>query len=278
MRQILLSLVAILVMGNWATAQGPVSPRFRWTTGQVLLYRLDHTTEATDNSADSKSETRSSLRVVKRWDVTAVDEAGVATLQMSLVSMMQERTTPSGEVLKYDSAAPDKSTPQLKEAMAKFLNTPLAVIRVDTSGRVVEVKESRGGMGSFENELPFLVVMPAAAIKAGDTWDRDYKITLPPPLGTGEKTDSVQKYTCKTATADQVTIALTTQLKTAPKVEVDVIPLWQMMPEGELIFDLKQGRLHSAKLVIQKEIKGHQGENSSASFKSTMTITYAGER
>src|SRR5262249_23618809 len=148
-----------------------------------------HATDATDIVGDSKSETKSVLKVTKRWQVLSVDAAGVATIQLSLVSMFQERTTPAGEVLRYDSANPDKSTPQLKEDMARFLNTPLATIRVDSLGRVVEVKESKSDASSYENELPFVVLLPKEGVKAGQSWERGYQITLAPPLGTGEKHD-----------------------------------------------------------------------------------------
>jgi hypothetical protein len=276
MRLWLTSLVSLVVLTSLAHAQPLLT--LRWTKGQVLLYRLEHTTEATDIVSDSKSETKSILKVVKRWQVTDVDATGIATLQLSLASMYQERTTPSGEVLKYDSANPDKSTPQLKDAMVKYLNTPLATVRVDAFGKVVEVKEAKSDASSFENELPFLVLLPTAGLKANATWERPYKITLSPPLGTGEKYDAVQKYTCKTLTAEAAVVSMTTELKTAPKAAADAIPLWQMMPEGEVVFDVKNGRLYSAKLEIKKELKNHQGENSSCTFKSSLTIQYAGEK
>ena len=43
---------------------------------------------------------------------------------------------------------------------------------------------------------------------------------------------------------------------------------------GELTYDLKNGRLHSAKLTIERELKNHQGENSVCRFSSTQTVTY----
>ena len=278
MRPFVTSLVVAVALAPLTQALAQAPARMRWATGQVLLYRVENVTEAADAVADSKSETKSVLKVTKRWQVTAVDAAGTATLQLSLTSMLQERTSPGGDVLRFDSANPDKSTPELKAALAGFLNTTLATIRVDVYGRVVEVKESKSDAAGFENELPFLVTLPAPAFQPNDTWERSYKITLPPPLGTGQKHDAVQKYTCKAVTADAATIALTTELKAPPKAVADAVPLWQMMPEGEVVYDLKNGRLHSAKLAINKEMKNHQGEGSSCSFKSTLTIQYAGDR
>jgi hypothetical protein len=270
MRRMLASLVGLVVLGALAPAQAPVPARLRWAAGQVLLYRVENVTEAAEAVADSKSDTKSVLKVTKRWRVASVDAAGTATLQLSLASMFQERTAPSGDVLRYDSDNPDKSTPELKAALSRYLNTPLATIRVDAFGRVVEVREAKSDAASFENELPFVLMLPAAGLRPNDGWERAYKITLPPPLGTGEKYDAIQKYRCKALTADAATVAVTTELKAPPKSAADAIPLWQMMPEGEIVYDVKNGRMHSAKLTIRKELKDHQGPNSSSRFTSTL--------
>ena len=269
MRRILASLVGFCLVVSAASAQTATPARMTWQAGQVYSYKVEHTTQATDSVGDSKSETKSVLRVVRDWKCSAVDAEGVATLEMSLSSMYQERTTPGGETLVFDSANPDKSTPALKEVMKKFLNTPLAVVRVDAAGKVVEVKSSTTHASSYENELPFIVQFPAAGLEAGKGWERAFKITLAPPLGTGEKYDAVQTFACKSIKDGQATIGLATALKTAPKAAADAIPLWQMMPEGELVFDLKAGRLHSAKLGISKELKG---EGSACKFTSSLVI------
>jgi hypothetical protein len=270
----LASLFVLLMLGSWTSAGAQTAPRLRWTAGQVLLYRVESTSVNYDQVGEAKSESKNVLKVTRRWQVLAVDPAGVATLRMSVTAMYQERVSGAGTVLVYDSANPDKSTPQLKEQLAKYLNTPLATIRVDPFGRVVEVKESKVPGAGFEHELPFLVALPAAGLKVSAAWERPYKITLAPPLGTGEKYDAVQRYTVKALTADSATLTLTTELKAPPKAPADAIPLWQMLPSGEVTLDLKNGRLHSARLTINRELKDYQGKDSLYRFQHTQTIQY----
>ncbi len=274
----LFTLLTVLLFGSWAFAQAPAACTLRWQPGQVLLYHVEHTTANFDKEGEKEAETKSLLKVTKRWDVVSVDASGIATLKLSLVAMIHERTTPSGEVLRFDSANLDKSTPQLKDAMSRFVNTPLATIRVDPYGRVIEVKEAKSGAASFENELPFLVLLPGVLPKPAQGWERTYKITLAPPLGTGEKYDAVQRFTCKSITGDLMMLSLTSELKNPPKAPADAIPLWQMLPQGEVTIDIKAGRLHSAKLTIQKELKDHQGEGSVTKFQSTLTLSWAGDK
>jgi hypothetical protein len=269
--------LAVLLATSGVRAQAPA--RFRWAVGQVLLYQVEHSTVASDVMGETKNETKSLLKLTKRWQVTAVDPSGTATLQLSLTALMQELTTPKGEVLRYDSADPDKSTPQLKASLSAYVNQPLGVLRVDALGRVVEVKESKFRPASaFDNELPFLAVLPAAGLKPGQTWERSYRITVAPPAGTGEKYEAVQRYACTRVEGDLAYLSVTTEVKDPPKVPADGIPLWQWQPKGEVVFDLKAGRLHGARLTIDKELKGHEGEGSACRFQSTFTLRYAGDR
>lgn len=264
-----------MLVGLLATSVAPAQTapwRFRWQPGQVLTYRVEQSTSATDVVGDSKSETSTRLNNVKRWQVVNVDAAGVATMQLSLQSLRLETTTPSGEALLFDSANPDKSNPQLREQLAKYVGTPLAVVRLDSAGKVIEVKESKFGPASkFESEPPFVLTLPSEAPKAGLTWERPYAITLEPPQGTGEKFQAVQQYACKTVENGIATVTLTTTLKTQPDAVADRVPLVQAQPQGEVVFDLQNGWMRSARLQIDKQLTGHQGEGSSYQFKSTYT-------
>ena len=279
MRTGMAAALVVLVAASSAHAQAPA--RLRWQAGQVLVYRAEHTTYAAESVGDGKSETKSRLVVTKRWQVLAVDPAGVATLQFALTGLSSEITRPDGEVLRFDSADPDKSTPALRDQCKQFVGVPLAVLRVDGQGKVLEVKEARPGFGSpakYENDPPFKVWLPAAALVPGAAWERPYQLTLEPPLGTGEKYPAVQRFTCKGIQGGLATLALTTEVKSMPAAVADQVPVWQNQPEGEVVFDLNAGRLKSAVLQINKEAKGQQGDNSSALFRSTYKEEYVGDR
>ncbi|HVS35348.1 MAG TPA: hypothetical protein VMS17_07170 [Gemmataceae bacterium] len=251
------------------TAQGPL----RWQAGQVLSYRVEQVVYTSDTVPDGRAESKTKLNLLKRWQVVSVDAAGVATLQLSLGAMRYESTTPTGDALLFDSAAPDKGTPELRAQFSGYLGKALALLRVDSCGRVVEVKDSKFGPPSrFENELPFVGVLPAEGLKAGQEWQRDYKITLEP-----DKYDAVQKYVCKTAADGAAVTAMTTSLVKLPPAS-EQPALLDLLPEGEIVYDLKAGRMQKASLKIDKEVKGHQGEGSSYRLQATYTEEFVGDR
>jgi hypothetical protein len=276
-RKAMMAVLAGLVVASLASAQAPA--RLRWQKGQVLTYHVEQATFSSDQIGEKTTESKTKLLANKRWTVLAVDASGVATLQLSLASLRMEITKPDGQVILFDSADLKKSDPEMVEHVGKHVGQVLAVLRVDGQGKVVEVKESKFGPASrFENELPFVGVLPADGPKTGQTWERAFQLTLEPPLGGGEKHAAVQKYGCKSVAAGMLTVDVTTELKAQPEAVADRVPLVQMQPSGEIVYDLQAGRMKNASLKIDKELKGHQGEGSVYRFRSTYAEQYVSDR
>jgi hypothetical protein len=262
----LLAPLAALALAPAAPAQ---APQFRWKAGQALTYRVSQTTTAVETLKDSAPlTTTSQLDLVKRWQVTGVDAAGTATLQMTLVSLRMETKPPQGEALVFDSAQPAKSSAGLSEEMAKYVGPPLTVVQVDARGRLVAVKESKFGPESrLQADLPFKLVLPEAPLAAGQAWERSYAIKLEPPQGAGESYDAVQKYACKAVANGLATVGLTTEVK-GPEAAAERLPLLPLTPQGDLYFDTANGRLRAVRYQTRQELAEHRGEGSKYQFQS----------
>ena len=267
-RAAIVAILAVCVSASLAAAQAPA--RFRWQAGQVLLYKVEQSTLATDSVGDNKDESRTRMSTVKRYQVLSVTPAGVATIQMSLTALRFESSRTGGAEVVFDSANLDKSTPELKAQMSKFVGVPIALLTVDGTGRVLEVKDSKfGSAGRFVSDL----TLPVDALTVGKKWDNPYQITLEPPQGTGQKFDALRHYTCAGIAGGQATITFTTELTKPPATAADQLPLLGMQPQGRVVFDLSAGRLVSAVLTIDKEVKGHSGEGSVYRYQSTYNET-----
>jgi hypothetical protein len=268
-------LAAWLVVASAASAQ-TAPAKFRWQQGQVLNYAAEQITTETDVVGGTKVESWMKLTTMKRWQVLAVDPAGVATVQQSLTAMRLEKKVPSGATAVFDSTHPEQSDPGMREQLGKFVGTPLAILRIDNQGKVVEVKESKHTPASrYETELPFAITLPPNALRVGESWERSYQVTLEPPLGANDKYPAVQKYTCKEIANGIATITLSTTVQAPPEEEA---PLVQFQPAGEVVFDLQLGCPRKVQIVIDKELKNQQGENSSYRFQSRYTEEYLGNK
>lgn len=269
------AICGMLAMASLAAGQ---TPRFRWQTGQVLVYRTQHNTVASYVMGENKDETKTRVESIKRWQVMDVDSAGVATLQMSLQALFFETAPLSGDPLVFDSTHLDQSTPALRKQYENYIGQPLVVVRIDGQGKVLEVKEARPGYSAakYESDPAFKLLLPAESLKPGLTWERAYQIVLEPPLGTGdEKYPAAQRYVCKDVAGNLATVSLTTEVKGTPAAQEDQVPLWQMQPEGEIVFDMEAGRLQKATLRIDKDAKIEGGNTH---FQSVYTEQYVGDR
>lgn len=262
--------LTVLTVLTFAAAAPAQVPQFRWRTGQVLSYKVAQTTVAEETIGGKALITTTQMNLVKRWQVLTVDAAGVATLQMTLSSLRMETRPPNGDVLLFDSTKLAESSEALRDDMAKYIGPPLTVVRVDPRGQLVEVKESKFGPESrLESDLPFKLVLPATPIVVGQAWDRNYSMKLEPPQGASETFDATQHYICKGAANGVMTVAMTTTVKNPPEAAADRLPLLPLQPEGEIAFDLTNGRLRGVKYQIQKELAEHRGEGSKYVFKTT---------
>jgi hypothetical protein len=249
-----------------ATVGAQSTHRFQWRAGQTLDYKVEQSTSVTDTMEDKTGETGSKLHEVKHWQVQDVDAQDVATVQLSLLSLRIETKSPNGDVLVFDSSQPDKSTPEMKKQMSQYVGVPLAVLRVNRLGRVVEVKQCNFGPASrYECEPPFGVVF--ADDMTNGWWQRTYQVTLEPPQGTGEKYSATQKYRIKSQEGGKLIVGFGTEI-TLPAAVADQIPLLQWQPQGEIVFDAQAGATKSVRFSIDKELKGHQGPGSTYRFQT----------
>src|SRR5262249_23474156 len=135
-----------------------------------------------------------------------------------------------------------------------------------------------GPASRFEVEVPFAAVLPAGGLTAGANWERGYNITLEPPQGTGEKYAAVQHYACKSVAENAAAVTVTTDLKAPPAAAADRVPLLDKLTEGEVLFDLANGRMHRAVLRVDKELKDYMGEGSNYRVQSSYVEQYVGDK
>jgi hypothetical protein len=251
-------------------AGAPAAPRFRWEPGKVLAYRVIQNTLVQETTLDEKTnkpvtgEVRNNLALVRKWTVKDVDKQGVATLEMSISELKHEIRQSDGKVTVVDSTNPED-----RKKLSEHLDKPILQIRIDSQGRIVEVKEAKGSTAMrVQAELPFRLVLPDGAPDLNKTWDRPFALKLDPPLGTGENYDFAQKYTSKGAKDGLLIVGVETSLKAPPKAVSEQIPLVPMLWSGDVYFNVAAGKYHAARLKAKAELPDYQGEGTKYVYES----------
>lgn len=264
-----LSLVLAIGMSTFGPTQAEGPARFQFRRGQVLQYRVEQASTATDTLGDLRSTVSIRVEQIKQWQVLQVEPDGTATVQLSVPRLKVQHRLPNGEVWEYDSASPDAGAEALRERFHRFVNRPLATYWIDPWGRVVEVRNHTGlTTGATAAELPFTVCLAAQGVQKGQTWSRSYHHALTTPSGARAEVELEQQFQVRSIHNGQVVIAFTTQLRDQPRDLAARLPLLQVQPQGEAIFDLQLGLIVSARYVSAGVVEGHHGETSRYEFTS----------
>jgi hypothetical protein len=273
----------VLAVAAVGSAADPQPMRFKFQPGQVLTYSVKQQTTVTETAHDEVAKdlrtgtTVTKLALTRRWEVKAVDAAGVTTLEMSITALRQEIARPGPAdkdgMPTVDTLVIDSATPEGQQQTAEYLNKPIVTVKLDPRGRLVEAKAVAGTTDRLAAELPFRLTLPETPLAVGATWDRPFVIKLDPPLGTGETHDAIQTYTLKSLTGGVATITVASALNATPKDPAQLPPLTPLLWEGEVSYDPANGRYTGAKLSVKREVPNHQGEGTKFVYESAYTET-----
>ena len=256
-----------------ASAQAPF--RFRFTPGDALTYAVEQTTAVTETTVEDGrpvvAQTVTKLTLVKRWDVKAVDAAGVATLDLVVTAMRQDirRPGPPDKDGKptTDTVVIDSADPAGRTQLA-FLDKPVVTVRLTAAGGLVDATSATPAAADrLRAELPFRVDFTAAGTTP---WARPFAVKLDPPLGTGEQYGLTQSYTPRGAANGLIVVGVTTAVDADPKDAADWPPLVPVLWAGDVSFDPAAGRYAGARLRVKREVANHAGPGSKLSYESTL--------
>ena len=280
MTRAFLAVATTLLLVSFASAEEAPKLRFVWAKDASTSYQVLQTTTVQETILDEQTKkpvdiiTVTKMTIGKKWHVKSVETEGSAVLEMITTALKQEITQTAGAA-KPEFRLLDSANAEDAKAMP-FLNKPIFTLMVDPLGRISDVKsDTPAAADRLQADLPFKLHLPDAAPVANGAWERAFELKLPPPLGTGEKFDAVQKYTFRGMNKDFAIIAVTTALKT-PTEDAALLPaIAPMLWEGDVFFNAKTGQYHGAKLTIKKEIANHQGEGTKFRYTSEYTEALA---
>jgi hypothetical protein len=266
----------LLVLTAAAVSPAAEPPKFVWTAGDTMTYKVSQNTTVDELVLDEGAKKPTAVKTVtaltstKQWAVKAVGKDGSATLEMTVAALRQEVTQTVGDKKPVNRVI-DSADPEDAKGMP-FLNKPVFTLTVDTSGKVLEAKsDQKAAAERLEAELPFRLVWPAKMPAVNDTWERAFVLKLPPPLGTGEKFDATQTYTFRGMKDAYAVVGVSTTVKDLPSDPAVVPALAPVLWEGDVFFNTKTGRYHGAKLAVKKEVANHRGDGTKFTYTSEYT-------
>src|SRR5262245_8227861 len=126
-----LRFVAVCCMVGFAgvgSAQGVF--KFQVHEGDKLQYRSQFEYRVETKGESGGQVSSSKLGQLREWHVLGVDKLGVATMELTVLSMKLERTDADGKKLVFDSSSQENSDEQLWKQLSKAVGRPILRVQM----------------------------------------------------------------------------------------------------------------------------------------------------
>lgn len=261
-------LVATITTSLAAADTTSVLLRYEFRLGEAIESRVEHRalTETTMNGVTQSVETMTDS--TRTWRVTAVDEAGAATLEQFVDDVtMTSRSSDRGE-LRWASDG-DAVPPPGYEGVRLSLGVPLVRMRVARDGRILERRELRPCPTAASGDL-VVVPLPDGPVEVGQEWTIPQEIVVEVPGGPRKAVRTRLRYQLEAVRDGMATILIDTTVLTPvddPRLEARLLErIW----DGEIRFDIETGRIASRRTAIDRRVVGFGGPESSVRYKASL--------
>jgi hypothetical protein len=237
--------------------------RYKLATGDVLRFEASHRASIRSTIDKTTQEAQTRTDSVKLWKVTDVLPNGDIEVMNVIESLHMKNQLPDHDPTEYDSQR-DKAPPPGYEDAARAIGVPLSVVRMTPAGKVVR-RDVKVRQQSVEDDTQLAVRLPDKPVAIGDSWDEPFEPKVMLEKG-GTKLIQTRRHHALKAVEDGIaTIEVTYQVLSPIDAHIEC-QLVQRLMEGEVKFDIADGRVLSQQMEIDKRILGFAGPTSSMHY------------
>ena len=248
--------------------------QYKFSPGETIRYEVEHLATVDTRISGNSQETKSRSVSTKVWNITDVAEGKIKFVHAVEDVDMWQKASGRQEV-RYNSRT-DTTPPAEYEAVAKSLNEPLAVVTIDTSGRILtrenKAKHPDLGFGGI------VVPLPEGRVSIGHTWEVPAKVKIRERDGRLKEVSTRLRYRLEKVKTGVATISVRTQVLTPINDARLKSQLVQKLSGGEIKFDMDAGRVLSKRLDWDENVIGFNGPGSNMKYLARFTETLIAAR
>lgn len=262
-RRVSLVLTLVALASSAAPIHAADAPlRWKFTAGEVLDFEMNQDMNMNIQAGPAQQMSTTAQQAMNmNWTVKSVDGAGNAEVEQRFTRIQINMAMPGGQGLVYDTDSEEPAT-GMAAMVAPTMEAMTAgsfTFKITPRGEVSDVKFSEelqnaikngpGGEAGATEQFKSMVSqvafpLPENTPKPGDTWTA--KVTVANPAGGNQTVETTYTFD-GTRDADGTTFAV---IKPAMKMDLAKNPMMEMKmkeqkTDGEVLFDLQAGRLHS---------------------------------
>jgi len=246
--------------------------RYKFHSGDTLRWTVVHRCRIRTSVSATTQTAETTTTSVKVWRVHEVKPDGTVVFDHMVESVDMRHHLSGRDEVHYNSRT-DPCAPHGFEDVARAVGVPLALVKIDTQGKVLQrkqnfVKAAVAGQGEITIQLP------EQAVAVGSRWTSQNNIDVPLADGTVRRILARQSYKLESVQTGVATISMSTQIMTPlpdPSIEARVL---QYETSGSVRFDIDGGQILGRQLDVDKSVIGFRGEASSIRYIGRSTEEY----
>lgn len=240
---------------------------YKFTTGTVLRYTIDHRAAIRSTIDDATQEAHTKTESVKAWKVTDVLPSGEIEFMNVVEQVHMVNRLPDRAPAEYDSTK-DKTPPPGYEDTARAIGIPLSVVRMTPRGKVTSynVKQSQP---NADKDAQIVVRLPDNPVAIGATWDEPLDVTVQIDAGGTKAIQTRRHYELLSVENGIATFEITYQVLSPIDAKIES-QLVQRLMKGTVRFDIDAGRVDSQLFEVDKQVLGFAGPTSSMHYQMRM--------
>ncbi|MEY3458026.1 MAG: hypothetical protein RL215_1183 [Planctomycetota bacterium] len=289
-------------------AQAPVTLRYQFVPGQTLRYRSEQKMTLEAHVGQERRLDVSEVRQTRLFTVSSVTAAGGAELAMQFEHVWMRKQVDDGEPLDFDSGMKPSEVPEAFRSVAHSLrgnaprfhltalgttaarpelqqaggvqspNLPSPVEQDPAdgaqSGRAPAIEQASSSRGDASRDPgTFLMLLPEAPVKVGDTWKEEIPLTVRAGVDSTLQVSVLRTYRLDELTDETARISFRSSLRSPTRSTVIRSQLIQATPTGSFIFDRRRGVMLSREFRYSETVIGALGPESLLSSFGTQTET-----
>ncbi|MDO4575986.1 MAG: hypothetical protein Q4D98_12315 [Planctomycetia bacterium] len=234
--------------------------RYQWHKGDVLEWDVTHRNRTTTMVSETDDAVDAMTRSRKHWEVVAVDENGVGTIENTVVWADMREKNGDQPMRTFDSRK-EQIPPEGFETVPESLGRVLAKISISPTGEQVSREDFHTStIVQQANQAYVCVKFPEQAIPVGYSWSYPYPVYVPQPNGTLRRIEMTQKFTLEKVENGLATISYGTKVLSPNLDRGTLAQIMDRLYRGTFLFDITRGRSVMLSQKVDETVVGFRGE------------------
>jgi hypothetical protein len=237
--------------------------RYKFTTGTVLRYKVDHRAAIRSTIDETTQEAQTKTESVKAWKVTDVLPSGELEFMSVVESVYMNNRLPDRAPVEYDSTK-DATPPPGYEDTARAIGIPLSVVRMTPRGKITS-HNVKHRQPAADKDAQIVIRLPDEPVAVGATWDEPFDVTVTVESGGTKSIQTRRHYELLSVENGIAKIEVTYQILSPIDAKIES-QLVQKLMKGTVRFDIEAGRIDSQLFEVDKRVLGFAGPTSSMHY------------